>query len=85
MVDLAARADRDDRTSVITLPGATGAEGIAAGEGDTFFAGDLLNGNIFRGDIDKGKAKLFITAPEGRAAVGMKVDRDNDQIGRAHV
>jgi sugar lactone lactonase YvrE len=76
----AARADRDDRTSVITLPGATGAEGIAAGEGDTFFAGDLLNGNIFRGDIDKGKAKLFITAPEGRAAVGMKVDRDNDLL-----
>ena len=26
----AARADRDDRTSVITLPGATGAEGISS-------------------------------------------------------
>ncbi|HSO91722.1 MAG TPA: SMP-30/gluconolactonase/LRE family protein [Arthrobacter sp.] len=79
----AARADqddRDDRTSVIRLPGATGAEGIAAGEGSTFFAGDLLNGNIFRGDIDKGTARLFITAPEGRAAVGMKVDRDNDLL-----
>ena len=76
----AARADRDDRTSVITLPGATGAEGIAAGEGSTFFAGDLPNGNIFRGDIDEGSAKLFITAPEGRAAVGMKVDRDNDLL-----
>lgn len=76
----AARADRDDRASVISLPGATGAEGIAAGEGSTFFAGDLPNGNIFRGDIDTGKAKLFITAPEGRAAVGMKVDRDNDLL-----
>jgi sugar lactone lactonase YvrE len=76
----AARADRDDRTSVIRLPGATGAEGIAAGEGSTFFAGDLLNGNIFRGDIDQGKAKLFITAPAGRAAVGMKVDRENDLL-----
>lgn len=74
------RADRDDRTSVIRLPGATGAEGIAAGEGSTFFAGDLLNGNIFRGDIDRGTAKLFITAPEGRAAVGMKVDQDNDLL-----
>ncbi|MDN4644591.1 SMP-30/gluconolactonase/LRE family protein [Arthrobacter sp. PsM3] len=76
----AARADpagRDDRPPVIRLPGATGAEGIAAGDGSTFFAGDLLNGNIFRGDIDKGKAKLFITAPEGRAAAGMKVDREN--------
>ena len=79
----AARADpanRDDRTPVISLPGATGAEGIAAGKGATFFAGDLLNGNIFRGDIDTGTAKLFITAPEGRAAVGMKVDRDNDLL-----
>ena len=74
------RADRDDRTPVISLPGATGAEGIAAGEGSTFFAGDLPNGNIFRGDIDEGKAKLFITAPEGRAAVGMKVDRENDLL-----
>ena len=62
------------------LPGATGAEGIAAGEGSTFFAGDRLNGNIFRGDIDTGKAKLFIKAPEGRAALGMKVDRDNDLL-----
>ncbi|MCB5292004.1 hypothetical protein [Arthrobacter sp. SO3] len=79
----AARADpagRDDRPRVSRLPGATGAEGIAAGDGSTFFAGDLLNGNIFRGDIDKGKAKLFITAPEGRAAVGMKVDRENDLL-----
>ncbi len=76
----AARADRDDQTWVIRLPGATGAEGVAAGEGSTFFAGDLLNGNIFRGDIGKGKAKLSITAPAGRAAVGMKVDRDDDLL-----
>ena len=76
----AAGTDRDDRSPVIRLPGATGAEGIAAGEGDTFFAGDLLNGNIFRGDVEKGTAKLFITAPEGRAALGMKVDRDNDLL-----
>ena len=76
----AARADRDDRSSVITLPGATGAEGIAAGDGSTFFAGDLLNGNIYRGNIHDGTAKLFITAPEGRAAVGMKVDRGNDLL-----
>lgn len=40
---------RDDPSPVIRLPGATGAEGIAAGEGSTFFAGDRFNGNIFRG------------------------------------
>ena len=76
----ASGTDREDRSPVISLPGATGAEGIAAGEGSTFFAGDLGNGNIFRGDIDEGEAELFITAPEGRAAVGMKVDRDNDLL-----
>jgi sugar lactone lactonase YvrE len=76
----ASGTDRDDRPPVITLPGATGAEGIAAGEGSTFFAGDLLNGNIFRGDIDDGTAELFITAPPGRSAVGMKVDRDHDLL-----
>ncbi|WP_160663778.1 SMP-30/gluconolactonase/LRE family protein [Pseudarthrobacter sp. ATCC 49987] len=71
---------RDDRSPVIRLPGATGAEGIAAGEGSTFFAGDRLNGNIFRGDITTGSARLFIKAPEGRAALGMKVDRDHDLL-----
>ena len=76
----ASGADRDSRSPVIDLPGATGAEGIAAGEGSTFFAGDRLNGNIFRGDIDTGKAKLFIEAPEGRAALGMKVDPDNELL-----
>jgi len=74
------RGDQDGRSPVIRLPGATGAEGIAAGEGSTFFAGDLPNGNIFRGDTDEGTAKLFITAPEGRAAVGMKVDLENDLL-----
>src|SRR5688572_17456560 len=33
-----------DRHPVIVLPGAKGAEGIAAGEGSTFFAGDLATG-----------------------------------------
>lgn len=59
---------------VITLPGASSAEGIAAGAGSTFYAGDLFNGDIFRGDIRRGTAKRFIDAPEGRMAVGMAAD-----------
>ncbi|MFE7835158.1 SMP-30/gluconolactonase/LRE family protein [Streptomyces sp. NPDC057474] len=59
---------------VITLPGASSAEGIAAGAGSTFYAGDLLGGDIFRGDIRRGTAKRFIDAPEGRMAVGLKAD-----------
>lgn len=67
-------------TSVIDLPGAGGAEGIAAGKGTTFFAGDLATGNIYRGDIRTGTADLFITDPAGPMAVGMKVDVKNDLL-----
>lgn len=65
---------------VIELPGASSAEGIAAGEGTTFFAGDLFKGDIYRGDIRKGTAKLFIDAPDGRQAVGLKVDVRHDLL-----
>jgi hypothetical protein len=66
--------------SSIPLPGASGAEGIAAGRGNTFYAGDLGDGDIYRGDIRRGTAELFIDAPEGRAAVGLKADVRNDLL-----
>jgi sugar lactone lactonase YvrE len=59
---------------VIVLPGASSAEGIAAGRGATFYAGDLFRGDIFRGDFQRGTAELFIDAPNGRMAVGMAAD-----------
>ena len=59
---------------VIVLPGATSAEGIAAGRGATFYAGDLFAGDIFRGNIRRGTAELFIDAPAGRQALGMAAD-----------
>lgn len=64
----------------IPLPGASGAEGIAAGKGSTFYAGDLGDGDIYRGDVRKGTANLFIDAPEGRVAVGLKADVRNDLL-----
>jgi sugar lactone lactonase YvrE len=67
-----AAATRSD--AVIVLPGASSAEGIAAGAGSTFYAGDLFRGDIFRGDVRRGTAALFIDAPDGRAAVGMAAD-----------
>ncbi|MDQ0676815.1 sugar lactone lactonase YvrE [Arthrobacter pascens] len=70
--------------SVIVLDGATSAEGIAAGEGDTFYAGDLALGDIYRGDIRKGDAELFIDVSDfvsaPRNAVGMKADVRNDLL-----
>jgi hypothetical protein len=59
---------------VIVLPGASSAEGIAAGAGTTFYAGDLFAGDIFRGDIQRGTAELFIDAPSGRMALGIAAD-----------
>ena len=67
----AARAATAD---VIVLEGATSAEGIAAGRGSTFYAGDLFTGDIFRGNVRRGSAEIFIHAPAGRQATGMVVD-----------
>jgi DNA-binding beta-propeller fold protein YncE len=64
----------------ITLPGATSAEGIATGIGSSFFAGDLFKGDIYRGDLRAGSASLFVDAPDGRMALGMKVDVRNDLL-----
>jgi len=61
-------------TGEIVLDGATSAEGIAAGQGKTFYAGELTTGDIFRGDIRGSTATRFIDAPAGRAAAGMKAD-----------
>ncbi|WP_433556115.1 SMP-30/gluconolactonase/LRE family protein [Pseudonocardia xinjiangensis] len=68
---VAAASTADD---VIVLPGATGLEGIAAGAGSTFYAGDTFRGDIFRGDLGRGTAELFIDAPDGRRTNGMATD-----------
>ena len=71
---LAAPAAAARPAEIIVLPGATSAEGIAAGRGATFYAGDLFAGDIFRGNLQRGTAELFIDAPAGRMAVGMAAD-----------
>jgi sugar lactone lactonase YvrE len=71
---LTAPAAAAPAAEVIVLPGATSAEGIAAGRGATFYAGDLFAGDIFRGNLQRGTAELFIDAPDGRMAVGMATD-----------
>jgi sugar lactone lactonase YvrE len=71
---LAAPAAAAPAAEVIVLPGASSAEGIAAGRGATFYAGDLFAGDIFRGNLQRGTAELFIDAPTGRMAVGMAAD-----------
>ncbi|MGW7274584.1 hypothetical protein ACWGH5_29185 [Streptomyces sp. NPDC054864] len=62
---------------VIVLPGATSTQGIAKGQGSTFYAGDLWRGNIYRGDLQKGSAEIFIHAPEGRLSMGLWADLEH--------
>ena len=64
----------------IVLPGAGSAEGIATGTGSTFYAGDLVAGDIYRGDLRSGEVELFIDAPAGRMALGLKADVANDLL-----
>ncbi len=64
----------------IVLPGATGTEGVARLNGQTFFAGDLLTGDIFRGTVNQGTAAKFIEAPAGRFAAGMKADASDSLL-----
>lgn len=49
-------------------------EGIATGSGSTFYVGSLRTGDIYRGDLRSGTGTVFIDAPAGRAAVGLKAD-----------
>jgi sugar lactone lactonase YvrE len=65
---------------VIVLKNATSAEGIAAGAGTTFYAGDLFAGDIFRGSVKRDTAKRFIDVPTGRMAVGMTFDRKRELL-----
>jgi sugar lactone lactonase YvrE len=80
MAALAAPAAATRPVEVIVLPGASSAEGIAAGRGATFYAGDLFAGDIFRGNLQRGTAELFIDAPDGRMAVGMAVNVAQDLL-----
>jgi sugar lactone lactonase YvrE len=80
VIALAGPAAAARPAEVIVLPGASSAEGIAAGRGTTFYAGDLFAGDIFRGNVQRGTAELFIDAPAGRMAVGMAVDVAHDLL-----
>ena len=64
----------------IVLPGAKSSEGVVAGEGSTFYAGELFTGDIYRGDVRQGPAEEIITAPPGRWAVGMMFDPERDRL-----
>jgi hypothetical protein len=58
----------------VALPVDFQPEGIATGAGSTFYVGSLRTGDIYRGDLRSGAGRLFADAPQGAAALGLKVD-----------
>jgi hypothetical protein len=76
---LAAPALAVPRPASIPLPVDFQPEGIAIGEGNTFYVGSLIDGDIYRGDLRSGEGEVFIDV-EGRVSVGMRVQEARDWL-----
>jgi hypothetical protein len=74
-IALAAPAGAQPFPDSIPLPDDFAPEGIATGAGTTFYAGSITLGDIYRGDLRTGEGAIFIDAPAGRSALGLKADR----------
>jgi hypothetical protein len=64
----------------VPLPDDFAPEGIAVGTGSTFYAGSLRDGDIYRGDLRSGAGAIFVDAPPGRQAVGMRVEESRHRL-----
>jgi sugar lactone lactonase YvrE len=60
---------------VISLPNGWQPEGIAIGNGTTFYVGSIPTGAIYRGDVRTGTGATFVQGMTGRAAIGVEHDR----------
>jgi len=70
-----AAAAKSSFPEVISLPNGWQPEGIAVGDGTTFFVGSIPTGAVYRGDLRTGKGTTLVQAASGRAAVGIEFDR----------
>ncbi|HJS17375.1 MAG TPA: hypothetical protein VJ785_01405 [Anaerolineales bacterium] len=58
----------------IWLPDGFAPEGIASGNGTTFYVGSIPTGAIYRGDLSTGQGELAVQPQPGRNAIGLKFD-----------
>ena len=58
----------------IQLPAGFRPEGIASGDGHTFFVGSLADGAIYRIDLITGEGTIVIAGQPGHVSVGLKYD-----------
>jgi sugar lactone lactonase YvrE len=61
--------------STIALPNGWQPEGIAVGDGTTFYVGSIPTGAVYRGDLRTGKGATLVPGAAGRAAIGVEHDR----------
>ena len=59
----------------IPLPTGFRPEGIAIGNGTTFYVGSIPTGAVYRGDLRTGEGAVLVPGAAGRAAIGVKFDR----------
>jgi hypothetical protein len=58
----------------IDFPAGWRAEGIATGQGHTFFAPDSSNGALYRGDYRTGQGEIIRAGVTGQTALGIFAD-----------
>ena len=61
--------------TTIPLPNGWQPEGIAVGDGTTFYVGSIPTGAVYRGDLRTGKGSILVAGAAGRAAIGVEHDR----------
>src|ERR1700722_15816902 len=58
----------------VALPVNFAPEGIAKGEGPTFYAASLATGDVYQGNLRTSKGSVLVNAPAGGQGVGLKAD-----------
>jgi sugar lactone lactonase YvrE len=64
----------------IDLPDGWQPEGIAAGRGHTLYVGSIPTGAVYRLNARTGEGSVAVPGLEGRAAIGLKVDRRRNRL-----
>jgi outer membrane protein assembly factor BamB len=65
---------------VIPLPNGFFPEGIAVGNGHTYYTGSLADGAIWTGDLRTGEGSVLVPGTPGRLAVGMDFDNSSGNL-----
>lgn len=80
ILGLALPAQAQTFPEVIPLPNGFQPEGIAIGDGSTFYVGSLATGAIYSGDLRTGEGALLVPDQENRTAVGLAFDNSTGYL-----